>query len=340
MNDLDLWNMKISRAAGIHFGPAWGKVRECIEVLPTTFKGNLDEDWLTDSMAHEKRMCMPMAALGFPAMMKWIKSKLSIEVRDEELDARQAMLDRACTQGEKSVTQFANALQRATRKITQVTEKERIVWFLNGINTGLSHFCKCDNRGKPWTEYKDLLEHAQAKETELNSRKDKKDSSEKGRDTQKGRYGKPWTPKSDRKSDYALAAAFASPQAGQSAWTTIQRDRTDRDGPKRARPSSSPPPLPGRGGVAAAGRGMGGGGRGPTQRYTPKDWTLDFPGAPGEICAKHKWLSNEQAIFCGKRGLCFHCYQSRDVCKDPKSCQGRPDALVLTQVIGDAPDWT
>ena len=65
--------------------------------------------------------------------------------------ARHAMLDRTCTQGELSVTQFANTLKRAVRYIPEVRDKELIIWFLNGLKPRIAHYCKCDRRGDPRT---------------------------------------------------------------------------------------------------------------------------------------------------------------------------------------------
>ena len=94
-----------------------------------------------------------MRLAQFRALIRWIISKLTTEVQDAELDVRQSMLDRTCTQGDKSVTQYANALKRAVRDIPGVADKELIIWFLNGSKTGIAHNCKCDTRGKPWKRY-------------------------------------------------------------------------------------------------------------------------------------------------------------------------------------------
>jgi hypothetical protein len=45
-----------------------------------------------------------------------------MEVRDAEWDARQAMLDKTCTQVDQSVTQYAKALKRAVRDIPRVAD--------------------------------------------------------------------------------------------------------------------------------------------------------------------------------------------------------------------------
>jgi hypothetical protein len=281
---------------------------------------------------------------GWQAMLEWIKSKLSMEVRDEELEARQAMMDRTCRQGDKTVTQFVNALQRATRKIQHVTEKERIVWFLDGLNTGLAHFCKCDPRGRPWDSYQGLTEHAKAKETELLSRKEKKDGGDKGkdrrfegdrgRDAQRYQHGKPWTPKPDRRTDYALAVSLDPPQVQKGSWTPSARnkDRDDQEAKRMRQRSPSPAHQSGRGG------GMSGHGRdNHGNRPGPKDWTKEFPGPARAKATGKPWLTNEQAIFCGQQGICFNCYKSRNDCPDKATCPHKRAALNLNDVVRNAP---
>ena len=257
-------------------------------------------------------------------------------MRDEEFDARQALLDRKCTQGEQTVTQYANALKRAVRDIPGVSDKELILWFLNGLRTGIAHYCKCDTKGKPWTQYENLVDHARAKESELNSRKvlhgDKVVHGDTPGKAKSSRYGKTWQKTGG---NISLAVAHNEPQASKGPWREVAPASL-----KKAR-FHSPPPPPGRGtpeGRTSA-SGAGGAGNSGQGDLPRKDWDKELPGSPHEKCGRYSWLSNEQARWCGKKGLCFYCFKSRNDCPKTSTCTGRPVALALLEVRKDAPKW-
>ena len=302
--------------------PTWKKITEALEAVTTTFQGDLEVDWLGESTAYSDEEGVPWLAQGYPALRRWIQSKLALEVRDLELDARQALFNRACTQGELSVTQYANALKRAVRDIPVVTNKELILWFLSGLRTGIAHFCKCDTKGKPWTRYEDLVDHARAKESELNSRKGVQGDTP-GKSPSR-RFGNTWH-KTDGKTDKSLAVAHYEPQASKGAWKVTPPG-------KKAR-FASPDPVRG----ANSGRASGSGGGSDKAEQPRKDWEHELPGPDQENCVRYPWLSNEQARWCGKKGLCLYCYKSRNDCPSPKTCTGRPAGLALLEIRKDAP---
>jgi hypothetical protein len=48
---------------------------------------------------------------------------------------------------------------------------DKIGWFLNGISDDIKHVCQCDVKGKTWTDFESLREHALAEEAEERSRR-------------------------------------------------------------------------------------------------------------------------------------------------------------------------
>ena len=164
------WTGECSRAAQLIFGPTWPNSLECLTSLPTSFKGNLNKDWLNLRTSAEDAGEPYPEAHGWLHIKNWTKTQLDAEVIDEELTGRQLMLSGKIKQGEASVTDYINRLNRACMKITNVNDMDRIVWFLNGLCEQLTHVCVCDAMGKTWTCFTTLKRHALAKEMERNSR--------------------------------------------------------------------------------------------------------------------------------------------------------------------------
>ena len=224
------------------------------------------------------------------------------------------------------MTQFANTLKRAVRYIPEVRDKELIIWFLNGLRPGIAHYCKCDTKGQPWQRYQELIDHARAKEAELNSRKGMHVDT-KGKPAP-GRFVKTWT-KTGGKANASLAVANTSPQAKKGPWKDAGSGRAS----KLAR-VTSPSPVRGGGGGAS---GSGGGGS-ESGGHKGRDWDLDFPGEPNEP-SKFEWLSTAQAKFCGKQGLCFYCFKPRNDCPSQNTCAGRKEKMNIEDIRRDAPKW-
>ena len=276
-----LWEARTAYHAAMFFGPDWKTVTEALVALTTTFRGTLEEDWLNESTTYMDEMGFPWLSQGYPTLIQWIKGKLALEVRDEEMEARQAMLDRTCTQGDQSVTQYVNALRRAVRDIPKVSDKELIVWFLSGLRTGISHYCKCDTKGKPWERYQDLVDHARAKESELNSRRGVHgDTPGKAAPS---RFVKTWQ-KTGGKTNTSLAVARNEPQASKGPWQEVKGKEVSPTGNKRTRFESPP---------ARGGRTSGAGGSGASDKAKgdapprKKDWKEELPGEPGEECTRY-----------------------------------------------------
>jgi hypothetical protein len=284
--EYQLWTQKIEKMSTTVFGPDWQKNLECLNIVTNTFKYDLETDWYalrTKVRLEDKRPGIVPEAFGWPYIMAWVELQLDREVIDEELTARQLMLSGKITQGSKSVTDFINRIVRASKKIPNITEYDKIIWFLNGVNEPLKHVCCSDAKGKTWILFEDLREHALAKEMEFNSR-------------QRGlKIPESKTPFFIKKARFAQTnhTKLSSPPNHSLAYTKVQEG----------------------GRQEAAGRERAGQGQGSREvAHKPH-----FTGPPQEYCPMNPQLSNEQGNWLWNEKKCVHCGQPKHMEADGKT---------------------
>ena len=290
-----LWVIESADLAQAHFGSEWLSIEEALQPLARTFKGTLKEDWLELKAQRLEDKEPTPESLGWKWITTWAKSHLDKEVKDEELEARQLMLSGNLTQGSKSVTDYINRLQRVARKIPKVGDMDMIVWFLHGISDSLKHTCQCDVRGKTWTVFESLREHALAKEMEENSRRN--------------------IPVYQTKTPFGIRKAHVA-QA---------RSRMDRNEHPRTQSISfmdarDTPKERHEGGESAKRR--------PRERTEPaavagkfKHQTPRFPEPAEDPCEDNKFISNRQANWLWGKRKCIHCGQALHRDKEKKILQ-------------------
>jgi hypothetical protein len=257
----------------------------------------MKKDWLSmRAQAQKDKMPMP-EAYGWPYIQKWAEKQLNSEIIDEELTARQLMLSGKIIQGDKSITDFINRMTRASRKIPNITDMDRIIWFLNGISEPLSHVCVSDVKGRTWTSFESLRQHALAKEMELNSRlkSTKTQKSQVPFGIRKARYNQERSrPDHSIPNNSHHSLAYTRVQEGGDRMVT--NGSKDRDNKPTERPLA-------------------------TERTVSTG--IKFPGPPEDRCRLNRNLSNTQANWLCDKGLCLFCGQKFHGIKDNKAVECR-----------------
>jgi hypothetical protein len=286
--EFTLWTQKVEKLSNTIFGPDWSKNLECLNIVTNTFKYDLETDWYsvrTKVQKEDKRPDVVPEAYGWDYIKAWVEQQLNREVIDEELTARQLMLSGKITQGSKSVTDFINRIVRASKKIPNITEYDKIIWFLNGVNESLKHVCCSDAKGKTWILFEDLREHALAKEMEFNSRQRslKIPESKAPFFIKKARFAQANHTKLSPPPNHSLAYTKVQDGGQQAA---IDRERT-----------------------------------GHGQRYKEVIRKTHFTGPPQEYCPMNPQLSNEQGNWLWNEKKCVHCGQPKHMEADGKTAK-------------------
>ena len=328
MKNLGSWEELVRKEARTTVGVDWEQSLEALTAISTlAFDKALSEEWLEETKA--KRLSEKLdngpEAKGWPYMLQWIKERIRQEVRDDELEARQALTTGVVRQNNQTVVQYVQNILRYTRHLPATTDKELIVWFMNGLNSELNHLCRCDSKGRPWACYASLKEHAVAKEMELLSRK------RADRGEQQPRYEKKWNKSHRNKGEHVLAMHA---QANKGAWVEAVRDKKRDRSPDplqlAAMHHNGAGPSHGQGGGRGGGRGAGMASPNPHRMTSPgngkverekKDWYAEIPGNPHAKCSRNPFITNEQAWWMGSKGMCFKCGLAMNLCK-MGACKG------------------
>jgi hypothetical protein len=198
------------------------------------------------------------------------------------------MLSGKIKQGDGTVTDYINRLNRACLKIANVTDMDRIVWFMNGLCEQLTHVCVCDAMGKTWTNFTTLKHHALAKEMERNSR------------LKFAKLARPQVPFAVKKARY----------------TQERSNRSDHFIPTTPRHSLAYTKVQEGGQGSQGGQGFRTvGPRGQAQR--PREAAVApertaakepyFKGPPGAPNTMNNFISNAQANWLKEKKLCIYC---------------------------------
>ena len=278
---------------GVPYGPVGITL-----TMTNTLKGDLGKDWMTVRTASKEKDKVYSEAYGWEYICDWVQSHLHREVIDEELSARQVMLSGQINQGSSTVTDFINRITRGSRKITNITEYDKIIWFLNGLSKPLAQLCVCDVKGRTWVEFSDLREHALAKEMELNARQKfaKAITNQEPFGVRKARFNQERSKHNPSNTGHSLA------------YTNVQDEGNGAGKEQQGkRPRSREPAV--------------------TDRQAGRTAGLQFKDDPEAPCPMNQSLSNKQGNWLFAENRCLFCGQM----KHPKgvTCPRKAERLSL-----------
>jgi hypothetical protein len=347
--DINEWKHKVASHAAVCFGSHWEQIPNAVEsVLRAVHEGftkKLQSAWVLET----QRDPALLTTMSWDELVEWVFAHTTHEPYNESRENRTKLISNQVLQKSGTLNSYLLHFNRMVLPIENISEDEKIVYFLRGLSTDLGPLCQTDTTGQEWTCFTSLVEHARMKDMEVRARNAALRKSTPHNPGKRWRNNRTVAAIAHGDNTVANAASQGSGQRG--------RSRGSGRGSGRAPGGSGSKCLAvAQGGThKQGGRGSGrGGGRGGGARSdNPRPSTqaaAASPAKPMEVagpddgpCRFNTGISNKQGRWLLERNRCFHCFKPMSECRAERGegrCPKRsaPQAMAAGAVPG-APGW-